>query len=138
MGGLMRRMLCVVLAALTANPLVLAQEDVWAPIRDVPNGSRVRVTMREKGTQVTGTLVELRRDAIVMKESAASQLHEFRLPPGASLRDAVPFASTDVAAVSLVQLFTRYTATVPPNAAIARRVVSDLGSRKNQKVEVKV
>ena len=49
----------------------------------------MRVTLRENGTNITGTLVELREDAIVMKNNAADRA--FLFPSGSRLRDAVPF-----------------------------------------------
>jgi ribosome maturation factor RimP len=105
------------------SPRVSAQDDVWAAVRNLPAGSRVRVTLHEGGTNVTGKLVELREDAVVMKENSADRTHAFKFA-GASLRDAVPFARAEITRATLVEIVLPYRSD-PPNAAVSRRVLSE-------------
>ena len=109
--------------------LVSAQDPPWAHLNDVPLGSRVRVTLRDNATNVTGRLVELRDDSIVMRDNVADRTHAFRLPAGLTLRDAVPFARAEVTSTSLVEINLPYRSPTTPNAAMTRRVLSQFRGR---------
>ena len=116
-------------------PRISAQDDVWTAVRNVPQGSRVRVTLRENGTNITGTLVELREDAIVMKNNAADRA--FLFPSGSRLRDAVPFGRADVTGAALVEIARSYRRSDPPNTAILRRVASEFAGQRETTLQVR-
>jgi hypothetical protein len=94
------------------------------------------VTLSDDGTNVTGRLVELREDAVVMRENAADRAHAFRLPSGATLRDAVPFARPEISQASLVEIALPYRTSEVPNVAILKRVVTEFGNEGKTKLEV--
>src|SRR5262245_26190094 len=112
----MRRTLTSILLVVLlprSGPGAQAQTDAWSALRNLPPDSRVRVTLSDDGTRVTGRLVEWREDAVVMRENAADRARAFRLPPGATLRDAVPSARVEVSHGSLVEIALPYRPATP-------------------------
>ena len=124
--------LALVLSVASASLAVaqaVAQDDVFTGLRDLPPGSTIRLTMREQGTHVTGVLVRWEDGAIVMADNHADRLHPFVLPPGATLRDAVPFTAVAVSEATVVQVATQYRRAPSDDAAVARRVVREIAGR---------
>jgi hypothetical protein len=86
------------------------------------------------GSEVTGTVVETRADAVVMNANQPGS-GGLKTQSGSSLRDDMTFARSNVAEVSILKVSTRYDAGGAPNIAAVRHVVTALGIGK--KIDLK-
>lgn len=116
-----------VLAESLADAISNAQQstDVWASVQGLPPGTRLKLTLND-GSEVTGTVVETRADAVVMNANQPGS-SGLKTPPGSSLRDDLTFARSNVAQASILKVATRYDADGAPNVVGVRHVVTALG-----------
>jgi hypothetical protein len=113
----------------------VAQGDVWSVVQDLPTGTRLKLTLSD-GAEVTGTVVDIRTDAVVMDEiKTTAKTIKGSIRSAASSDDLV-FRRTDVTMAMVVQMATQYSAGgKPPNSGAVRHLIAAAGV--GQKVDVK-
>lgn len=125
-------------ASVLAEPLDAVSEsqqpaDAWDSVQGLLPGTRLKLTFND-GSEVTGTVVETRADAVVMNDNQPGRAG-LKTPRGSSLRDKLTFTRSDVATVSVLKVPTRYRASGSPDAVAVRHVVTALGIGK--KIDLK-
>jgi hypothetical protein len=99
--------------------------DVWDAVQGLPPGTRLKLAFHD-GSEVTGTVVETRADAVVMDDNHSGRAG-IKTPPGSSLRDTLTFTRSDVTTVSVLMVPTTYSASGTPDVVAVRHVITALG-----------
>ena len=130
----MRKFLALVLTFSIAPLPAAAQEDGWAVLQDVGRGTRVTLTLATGG-DVTGTVAEVRDDAVSLRDiDTRGQTIVLPAPSADGIR---VVARSSVVQVTVGRKGIRYE-TAPgqrPEAPAARRVATALGVGK--KIDVR-
>jgi hypothetical protein len=131
----MRKFLALVLTSLIAPLPAGAQDDAWTVLEDVGRGTRVKLSLASGG-DVTGTVVEVRDDAVSLRDiDMQGHLVTFSGPNGPEGEKVI--ARVGVVRVRVVGKGMRYEAAPGqrPEAPGARRVATALGV--GRKVDVR-
>lgn len=91
---------CLNLPIQAVEQVSTGEDTVWNQLVAARQGSRVRVALRD-GSEVTGRLVVVRTDAVVLDEIQTGP-SGIRIPPGASLRNGLTFDRADIASIQVL------------------------------------
>jgi hypothetical protein len=92
----MRKLLALVLTALSVGPPAFAQDDdaSWKQLEGMRSGTKIHLTLKE-GAEIEGLLVEARADAITL-DSTRLLKGSFSSPAGTRLGERLTFSRGDV------------------------------------------
>jgi ribosome maturation factor RimP len=107
-------------------------QSAWDRVADLPAGSRLKLLFTN-GTEVTGTVVEVNSDSVVLRDNEAGP-SGLRTKEAVSLREGITFARSDVAEAMVVAMARRYVAPGQTDPVAVRHVVTALGA--GQRVDV--